>query len=87
MAGSHLRALRNERGLSQRQLAQKLGYKHHTLVAHVEAGLMKLPPEKLRAWADALQVPAPDMARHLLRMYEPEWVALLRQEPSDDLTL
>ena len=44
-AGRWLRELRQKRGLSQRELARKVGAKY-TFVSQVESGRCRMPPER-----------------------------------------
>lgn len=52
--GLRIRALREEKQLSQTTLAEKVGYKDKTAVAKVEAGKVDLPQSKIVAFANAL---------------------------------
>lgn len=54
--GMKVRARRNELGLSQKDLAQRLGYINHSSVAKVEAGKVDLPVSKVQEFAEALGV-------------------------------
>ena len=64
-AGSWLQERRKAAGLSQIELAQRLGLKYYTFISQVEA------------WARALNVAPAEFARHLLACYEPELHKLL----------
>lgn len=46
---------REELRMSQRQLAEKLGYATRTYVSRVELGSLPLAKERLPKWADALK--------------------------------
>jgi|SRR5262245_51527223 len=69
-AGRWLRDLREQRGLSQRNLAKKLDA-HYTLVSLVENGRCRIPPGSYLAWADALGVDPREFVQGLLPYYEP----------------
>ena len=69
-AGRWLRELRRKRGLSQRQLAQKVGAQF-TFVAQVESGRCRMPPERYLVWADALGMTPRPFVQRLLRYYDP----------------
>jgi transcriptional regulator with XRE-family HTH domain len=76
-AGDWLKQLRGRAGMSQFELAERLGFKYYTFVSQVENGFGRVPTESMEAWALALGVEPPDFARHLLTFYEPELHRLL----------
>lgn len=49
---------REELGISQDELAQRLGYKHRSSIQKIEAGLTDLPLSKVQEFADAMQTTA-----------------------------
>lgn len=51
-----IRRLREQLGLSQEELAQRVGYKDRSSIAKIEAGLVDLSASKLSAFASALGV-------------------------------
>jgi transcriptional regulator with XRE-family HTH domain len=70
-AGAWLKRLRENRGLSQRDLAEKVGIEYYTFVSQVESGRGRIPPDRYQVWAKALDVPARDFVLHLMRYYDP----------------
>lgn len=52
----NIKALREQQGLSQEALAEKIGYKDRSSIAKIEAGLVDLPQSKIAAFAKALHV-------------------------------
>ena len=52
----NIKFLREKLGLSQEELAIKVGYKDRSSIAKVEAGLVDLPQSKIAAFAAALHV-------------------------------
>ena len=76
-AGEWLKALRHRAGLSQIQLADRLGYKYYTFIAQVENGHGRVPTDGMEAWSLALGEPPSAFARHLLSFYDPELYRLL----------
>lgn len=52
--GDNIRAMRKKRGLSQTQLAIKLGYKSKSSIAKIETGNGDVPRSKLPQFAEAL---------------------------------
>ena len=79
-AGRWLQTKRKTAGLSQIQLADKLGLKYYTFVSQVENGFGRVPSEAMEAWARALGIAPAEFARHLLSYYDPELHRLLFEE-------
>jgi transcriptional regulator with XRE-family HTH domain len=69
--GQWLRELREQRGLSQRQLAKLVGAEYYTFISQLETGRGRVPPDRYRTWAAALGVDAAVFVRELLRFYDP----------------
>jgi transcriptional regulator with XRE-family HTH domain len=76
-AGSWLKELRAKAGLSQVELAQRLGFKYYTFISQVENGFGRVPTDSMEAWAVALGIKPSDFARDLLAYYDPELHRLL----------
>lgn len=76
-AGDWLKAKRGQAGLSQVDLAARLGLKYYTFISQVENGFSRVPTETMEAWALALGLHPSAFARHLLVYYEPELHRLL----------
>src|SRR3954467_15999032 len=76
-AGTWLKELRGRAGLSQIQLAAKLGFKYYTFISQVENGFGRVPTESMEAWGRALGVDPALFARKLLVFYDPEMHRLL----------
>jgi transcriptional regulator with XRE-family HTH domain len=70
-AGEWLRELREHRGLSQRQLAHKVGTEYHTFISQVENGRGRIPPDGYLVWANALGIEPREFARALMSYYDP----------------
>jgi transcriptional regulator with XRE-family HTH domain len=70
-AGLWLRELREKRGLSQRDLAKKVGAPYYTLVSQLEHGRGRIPPEDYLLWASALAIPPAAFVRRLMSYYDP----------------
>jgi transcriptional regulator with XRE-family HTH domain len=71
-AGAWLKQLRARAGLSQIELAERLGLKYYTFISQVENGFGRVPTESMEAWARALGAKPPTFARQLLSYYDPE---------------
>jgi len=76
-AGAWLQARRKAAGLSQIELAARLGLKYYTFVSQVENGFGRVPADSMEGWARALGIAPGEFARHLLTFYEPELHRLL----------
>lgn len=76
-AGAWLKGLRQRAGLSQVELADRLGYKYYTFIAQVENGFGRVPTESMEAWALAVGATPAAFARELLSHYDPELYRLL----------
>ena len=76
-AGRWLRALRENAGLTQAELADAVGLRYYTFISQVESGVGRVPIEIQGRWAQALGVDSQSFAHTLLRHYEPELHRLL----------
>jgi transcriptional regulator with XRE-family HTH domain len=76
-AGDWLKQRRAEAGLSQVDLAARLGLKYYTFISQVENGFSRVPTETMEAWATQLGLDPAVFAKHLLVYYEPELHRLL----------
>jgi transcriptional regulator with XRE-family HTH domain len=86
-AGSWLKELREQAGLTQMDVASRVGFKYYAFVSQVENGFSRVPTEKLEAWALTLGVEPPRFARHLMSFYEPELHRILYEGDHADLKL
>jgi transcriptional regulator with XRE-family HTH domain len=87
--GRKLRQLRIEKGLTQQQLAERLGYKSNSYVSDVESGRFIPSRDKLKKIARALDVPFKVLEDMLLEsrlealgIKEPELLSLFKDIPS-----
>jgi transcriptional regulator with XRE-family HTH domain len=76
-AGAWLRRAREAAGLTQVELAERIGARYYTFISQIESGVGRVPIDGQRAWADALGIAPAEFARVLLRYYEPELSDLL----------
>jgi transcriptional regulator with XRE-family HTH domain len=81
LAGDWIKELRAAAGLSQIQLAQRLGLKYYTFVSQIENGFGRVPTESMEAWAVALGVDPKAFARRLVAYYDPKLYRLLFEVP------
>ncbi|HJU10985.1 MAG TPA: helix-turn-helix transcriptional regulator [Candidatus Binataceae bacterium] len=70
-AGDWLRKLREERGLSQRDLAKLVGADYYTLVSQLESGRGRVSPERYAVWAQAFGLEPKVFVKRLMRYYDP----------------
>lgn len=71
-AGAWLKETRQKAGLSQIDLAGRLGLKYYTFISQVENGYGRVPTESMASWAEALGLAPAEFTRHLLVYYDPE---------------
>lgn len=69
--GLWLRCLREDRGLSQRELADILSLDYYTFISQLENGRGKIPAHRYEEWAHALGQDPRQFVRTLLKHYEP----------------
>ena len=69
--GRWLKSRRESLGLSQSQLATLLGSDHYTFISQIEIGRRRLPHERYRDWANALEMDEKVFVREMLRFYDP----------------
>lgn len=82
-AGQWLRELREKKGLSQRDLATKIGAEYYTFISQLETGRGRIPPDRYLVWAKALDVDLQEFVRKLMSYYDPVTYGILFGEPSD----
>ena len=75
--GRYVRELREAAGLSQRQLAAKIGGEFYTFVSQIETGRGRIPPNSYLAWAETLGIEPHAFVRALMRFYDPVTYAIL----------
>lgn len=69
--GRWLKSLREAAGLSQRQLAQRVGVDYYSFISQLETGRGRVPPERYAAWAKALNVDTVEFVKTLMSYYDP----------------
>ncbi len=85
--GNWLKQRRESLGLSQRQLADRVGAEYYTFISQLETGRGRIPPDRYNDWARALEMHAPDFVREMLRFYDPITYGILfgrDVEPGED---
>ncbi|WP_288866852.1 helix-turn-helix transcriptional regulator [uncultured Sneathia sp.] len=61
MLGDKIRKYRKSIGMTQSELAEKVGYTNRSTLTHIEKGLIDIPTEKLHLIAQALGVSVSDL--------------------------
>lgn len=83
-AGVWLKERREAQGLSQRDLAARVGIEYYTFISQIEAGRGRVPAERFEAYANALKVDPREFTRKMLRYNEPVIFNLLFGEDSQE---
>lgn len=69
--GRWLRDRRVRSGLSQREMAERVGARYYTFISQIENGRGRIPPDRYADWARALSVSASDFVFNIMRFYDP----------------
>lgn len=86
-AGRWLKGLREDAGLSQRQLANAVGFDYYTFISQLESGRGRVPQGQYLALAKALNVPLKSFVKTLTRYYDPiTYYALFEADGEEDST-
>src|SRR5262249_32695203 len=64
--GRWLRKRRESVGLSQRELAERVGAEYYTFISQLETGRGRIPPDRYKQWATALQMHERDFVRNVM---------------------
>ena len=76
-AGGWLKARRCELGISQRELACRVNMEYYTFISQIEAGRGRVPSERMRIWAEALEMDTREFAITLMKYYDPHSYELI----------
>ncbi len=79
-AGIWFKSLREAAGLSQRDLANRLNLDYYTFISQLENGRGRIPANRCRDWAKALQVDPHYFAKNLLSYYDTETFNILFED-------
>lgn len=71
-AGIWLKQLRENRGISQREMAKSLNLEYYTFISQLENGRGRIPQNRYQEWANVLGVDPKHFAQNILAYYEPE---------------
>ena len=76
-AGVWLKARRRAAGLTQKELARKVGLEYYPVVSQFEGAQARLPSSQYAKWAEALGLDLKAFAATLLGYYDPHTFAAL----------
>jgi transcriptional regulator with XRE-family HTH domain len=90
-AGLWLRERRETAGLSQRELAIKVGFEYYTFISQIESGRGRVPAERYEKYAKAFRMSPRDFALAMLRFNDPHTYRMIFGEdaqpsPNSDVT-
>jgi transcriptional regulator with XRE-family HTH domain len=69
--GRWLKEVREAAGLSQRELASKVGVEYYTFISQMETGRGRIPPERYSDWAAAVGIQETEFVKAILKFYDP----------------
>ena len=69
--GKWLKELREQRGLSQKELAKLVNVQFNTFISQLENGRGRIPPERYELWAVALGIAPYDFVERVMSFYDP----------------
>lgn len=75
--GQWLKEQRLRAGLSQRELAARVGVEYYTFVSQLEIGRGRLPPDRYLVWARALNLDPRNFVLEIMRFYDPVTYSIL----------
>jgi transcriptional regulator with XRE-family HTH domain len=79
--GRWLKARREAAGLTQKDLAERVGSVYNTFISQIELGVGRIAPERYQEWCEALDVEPKVFALQMIKAYEPEAYRMLFIEP------
>jgi len=82
-AGLWLRQQREKSGLSQTELAERVGVEYYSFISQIENGRGRIPSTRYAQWADALQMNRKTFVYQILRYYDPATFALLFEDETE----
>ncbi|MEQ8193741.1 MAG: helix-turn-helix transcriptional regulator [Rhodospirillales bacterium] len=78
--GKYLTRLRKDAGLTQRELAEKIGLEYYTFISQVESGQGRLQASLYESAATAFGIEPKEFVKNMLMYYEPDtYDALFRR--------
>ncbi|WP_281979000.1 helix-turn-helix domain-containing protein [Pseudorhizobium flavum] len=75
--GRWLKERREAAGLTQKELASRVGFVYNTFISQIELGVGRIAPERYQEWCEALDVEPKIFALQMIKAYEPEAYRML----------
>jgi len=75
--GAYLKSIRHAAGLTQRDIAVALKMNYYTMIAQMEAGTARIPPDTYAAYAKVLGLDPVTFTSRLLAYYDPHVYKIL----------
>jgi DNA-binding XRE family transcriptional regulator len=75
--GAWLKQLREQAGLTQRDMAAALGLEYYTFISQLENGRGKIPSQRYSDWARVLKIDQRQFVKGLLMYTEPSTYSIL----------
>lgn len=69
--GAWLKRCRQEAGLTQKELADRVGFDYYTFISQIESGAGRVPDAAFAAYSRALNIPRDEFSEQMLRYYSP----------------
>lgn len=79
--GRWLKERREAAGMTQKDLALKVGSVYNTFISQIELGVGRIAPERYSEWQEALNVDPKTFALQMIKAYEPEAYRMLFIDP------
>lgn len=78
--GRWLKEQRLRTGLSQREMAERVGARYYTFISQLENGRGRIPPDRYADWAKVLALPSSTFVYNIMRFYDPVTHQLLFED-------
>ena len=86
LAGQWLKSKRRTAGLTQKELADRVGLEYYTFVSQIEGGQGRVPSNRYPLWAHTLGLDVKDFAKTMLEFYDPHTHRALGFAPTETET-
>lgn len=78
--GSYLKSLRVDHGMTQADLASKLGLKYSQSIANIESGRFKLPTRYVQSYCSVFNLNSNDFIDKMTQAYKDELISKVRNK-------
>ena len=83
VAGQWLKSKRTIAGITQKELANRVGLEYYTFVSQIEGGQGRVPSNLYPVWAQSLGLDVKDFAKKMLEFYDPHTHRALGFAPTE----